>query len=117
MKKLIISIILLFFTPFFAFAGEIKNLDLKKDSAYLLLIDEEAVDFLISNPKVISFQPVDTLINDKQQIIIQALNLGTTTFEVKTKTLSYKFKFSVLEDANPLCENFFEIAKPDEGIK
>lgn len=117
MKKIMVLFILLFFTPIFAFAAEIVNVDLKKDTCYLLLLNDEAVGFNISNPNIMSFQLINTLIDDKQEVILQTLNLGSTIVEVKTKTSSYKYKFNVLEKANTFCENLFEIEKPKEGEK
>lgn len=117
MKKLIILIVIFFLTPFFALATEVKNLDLKKDSLYLLILDDEAVDFKVSNPNVINFQLVNTLIDDKQELIIKPLSLGHTSFEVQTKTSLYKFEFNILEKASPVCENLLEIEKPSEATK
>lgn len=106
---------MLFFVSAAVFAADVLNVDLKKDSCYLLLLDDEAVDFSVSNPNIIRFQLVNTLIDDKQELILQTLNPGVTTFDVKTKTSLHKYKFSILDNANPLCENIFEIEKPKEG--
>lgn len=112
MKKLIIFVIIFLFSPIFTFADEVKTLDLMRGSSYLLLLEDEAVDFNSSNPEVMNFQAINTLENDKQQIILQAVNFGTTNFEIKTPSILYKYKFNIVQLANPLAENLFEIEEP-----
>ena len=118
MKKALILCLIFLLTPAVALAsGAVKNFTLKEDSVFLLLFDSEAKSFKISNPNVVSIQVVNTLENDRHQVILQTISEGFTNLSVETKDATYEYKINVgnkskIDD----CDDIFEVEKPENEV-
>lgn len=118
MKK-IWGLILIVFCVFSPAAQAVENFDIKINNSYVLLVDEEPTSFMVSNPNVIDFQTITTLLNDKEQIFIHARKVGRTSFTVKTQNNKYEYSFNVLDNSTTVTKeypNLIEIDKP-QGVQ
>ena len=96
-----------------------ETFDIKLNNSYVLLVDEEPVSFMVSNPNVIDFQTITTLLNDKEQIFVHARKVGGTSFIVKTQNNKYEYSFNVLDSSTTEIKeysNLIEIDKP-QGVQ
>lgn len=118
MKKLFLYFIIVFTCANSVFALDVKKVSLNNSSLYLLLLNEEAISFKISNPNILQVQLVPTLEENNQQVLIRTVGYGKSYLEAQTKKSSYKYECNVVDGAISLDEELFEIEKPQkEAVK
>ncbi len=116
MKKLLVLVIIIFSTINLSFAEELKKISLSKNAIYVLLVDDEVKEFKISNPNVLRFQLVNTLEDDKKQVIVQPLSYGKTDFNVITSSKSYNYDINIVDNSAFVSDELFEIEDPNKEI-
>ena len=83
-----------------------------------MLLDEDAVTFKNTNPKVLSYDLVMTLENSNQQVILQALDYGSSQLDISTKNDNYSYLVTVSDKSVFNEDDLLEIEKPEiEGIE
>lgn len=119
MKKFWATFLVLIFTSGMAFSGSITNLVLKPNSLYLLLLDSPAQAFRITNPNVVVIQVVDSIENDREQVLLQTQSEGLTQLDIEAASFKYQYKIRVDNSAKnaELPDNVYELESILEGVK
>ncbi len=97
MKKLIAALLFLLIsaqTGFCSILTDVINIfNLKKDNMYIIDFGDKITGFDISDKKILDIMPVTSLINDKEQLFIDAKENGVCDVIINTETKEYKIRF------------------------
>lgn len=113
MKK-ILSIIFFMIISGGPVYAESKTVNLDVRSTYLIIVDENPVSFNISNPNLIKINTINTVENDKQQIIIQTLGSGATVLDINLPSSEkIEYRFNIFKDAKVNDTSVIELDIPE----
>lgn len=117
MRKFIALLFIMVMTPLAVFALENNVFNVSDNRAYILLVDDTAMDIQISDPKILCASSIVTLDSDKQQVLIQTLSKGSTSVTIKTPSAVYNYKFNVIENPNEFYDGLIELDLPGNEVK
>lgn len=112
MIKKILLVFICVISGLVSYAEEVKQVTLTVNSSYILLIDESAESFSLTNPNIISIKTMDTFENSRRQIFINTLEEGSTKFGISCGNTSYKYLIKVINSESKDTGDFFEIDIP-----
>ena len=83
MKKLFLSVLLIFF-PLNAMAIQDGDLVLKKNDTYIIFTDERPTQIFVTNPRILEAQHTSDLLNENFQIILKTYSTGASDLLMTT---------------------------------